>query len=201
MKVTDALDQIAAIHEQLAKGEIYRGYRPAPVALAGVIGLVAAVVQTWVIPADDTVSFLRYWMIVASLSGMMGVSETVLNYLVRDDEFSRRRTHQVVGQFLPCLVAGAAVTTALFRAGPVLILYLPGLWAVLFSLGTFASRPYLPHSIGWVGLFYLAAGFGLLCLAPEDPAIAGWGVGGTFGLGQLATALVLYRNQERSAHG
>jgi hypothetical protein len=75
---------------------------------------------------------------------------------------------------------------------------LPGLWAVLFGLGVFASRPYLPRATGWVALFYLAAG-GLLLWAADRPGVAlnGWGVGGVFGVGQLATALVLHRNVER----
>ena len=37
-------------------------------------------------------------------------------------------------------------------------------WALLFSLGLFSCRPYLPRGIGWVALFYLLAGGGLLLL-------------------------------------
>ena len=43
--VTRALDQIAEIHQQIAKGEVYRGYRSLPVALSGLIGLIAAWLQ------------------------------------------------------------------------------------------------------------------------------------------------------------
>jgi len=34
--VTRALDQIAEIHGQIAKGELYRGYRSLPIAASGV---------------------------------------------------------------------------------------------------------------------------------------------------------------------
>jgi len=197
MKVTDALDQIATIHEHLAKGEVYNGYRPAPVAISGVYGLLAAVLQAQFVAGDDPPSFVRYWLVVAVISALVGGSVTIFNYLLRDDDFSRRRTRMVVAQFMPCLAAGGAVTTGLFLAGPGLIRFLPGLWAVLFSLGIFSSRPYLPRTAGWVALFYLGAGFGLLCWAPEAMSMAGWGVGVTFGIGQFATALVLYRNLER----
>ena len=37
-----ALAQIEAIHDQLARAEIYRGWRSVPVALSGVFGLAAA---------------------------------------------------------------------------------------------------------------------------------------------------------------
>ena len=40
--VTRALAQIEAIHDQLAKGEIYRGWRSLPVAASGIVGLAAA---------------------------------------------------------------------------------------------------------------------------------------------------------------
>jgi hypothetical protein len=76
---------------------------------------------------------------------------------------------------------------------------LPGLWAVVFGLGVFATRPYLPRAVGWVGLYYLTAGAFLLGRSPFAE-LSGWSVGGVFGLGQLATALVLYWNLERSDH-
>ena len=52
-----------------------------------------------------------------------------------------------------------------------------------------------------MALFYYAAGVVLLWIArgPEPPA--GWWVGGTFGLGQLLAAAVLYWNLERPAYG
>jgi len=80
-------------------------------------------------------------------------------------------------------------------------LSLPGLWAVLFGLGVFAARPYLPRATGWVGLFYLAAGAVLLAVGPSDFAPAGWTVGAVFAAGQLATAAVLRRNRERDPNG
>ena len=78
-----------------------------------------------------------------------------------------------------------------------MVAYLPGLWAILFSLGLFSSRAYLPRATGWVALFYLAAGCGLLTLAPGGGSMVGWGTGATFCVGQLAIALVLHANLQR----
>ena len=69
-----------------------------------------------------------------------------------------RRTRTAVGQLGPALAAGVLVTV--FMSWPEIgaIRLLPGLWAVLFSLGVFSSRPYLPRTTGWVALYYLVAG-------------------------------------------
>jgi hypothetical protein len=69
------------------------------------------------------------------------------------------------------------------------------LWAILFGLGIFASRPYLPRTTGWVALYYLTAGALLLFFGRE--ASSAWVVGGTFAVGQLSTAAALTWNRER----
>ena len=75
---------------------------------------------------------------------------------------ARRRTRQVVGQFLPSVLAGAIITASFVHLSAALVPLLPGLWAICFGIGTFASRPYLPRASGWVALFYYAAGIALL---------------------------------------
>lgn len=194
MDLSDALHRIGAIHEQLAKTEVYRGYHPAAVALSGLLGLAAAGVQPWLVAADDPASFLRYWLAVGAVCGMTAAGATVLRYYTAEDEFSRRRTRTVVGQFLPCLVAGGILTLALSRSGAAEfgVPLLPGLWAVLFGLGIVASVPYLPRATVWVAAWFFAAGFAVL-LAPDGAAgLSGWTVGVPFGVGQVAMAAVFH---------
>jgi hypothetical protein len=197
MDVSRALSQIAEIHQQIAKGEMYRGYRSMPVAASGLIGIVAAAVQPGDLPGRDPVGFVLYWSMVATAAGLVGASEIVYNYVVREDEAARRRTRQVVGQFLPSLVAATAITASFVHVGTTLVPLLPGLWAICFGIGVFASRPYLPRASGFVALFYYAAGTGLLWRAGGLESLSGWWVGATFGIGQLLAALVLYWNLER----
>jgi hypothetical protein len=195
--VPRALAQIQAIHEQIAKGEVYRGYRSLPVAASGLMGLAAA----WAQPAQtghgDPVGFVLYWTVVAAGAALVGTSEIVLNYVTHDDEGARRRTRRVIGQFLPSLLGGAIITASFVHLSPALVPLLPGVWAICFGIGTFASRPYLPRAAGYVALFYYAAGVVLLWIARGPEPLAGWWVGGTFALGQLLAALVLYWNLER----
>jgi hypothetical protein len=192
-----ALDQIAEIHRQMAKGEVYRGYRSVPVALSGVIGLAAAWLQPPALGAADPIGFLFYWSTIALAAAFVGSGEILYNYVVNEDATGRRQTRKVIGQFLPSLVGGAAMTLCLARLGAELVALLPGLWAFCFGIGIFASRPYLPRASGWIALLYYGAGFALLWIARTEP-LTGWSVGGTFGVGQLLAAAVLWWNLERT---
>jgi hypothetical protein len=193
MDLSRALADIAAIHQQMAKGEIYRGYRPLPIAASGLIGLAAA----WFGGPGDPVGFVLYWTTVAAVAGLVGASEIIHNYVVHDDVAARRQTRQVLGQFLPSVLAAAIITASLVHlsadgsGNAALLTILPGLWALCFGIGTFASRPYLPRASHFIAVFYFAAGVGLLWNA-RDEALSGWWVGGTFGTGQLMAAIVLH---------
>jgi hypothetical protein len=191
-----ALDQIAEIHQQIAKGEIYRGYRSAPIAASGLVGLAAALAQP-ASTAADPLAFLRYWTIVAIVAGVVGLSEVAYNYVVRDHASGRRRTRQVLGQFLPAAMTAGVITAAFPHVSPRLVVLLPGMWAVCFGVGTFASRPYLPRMSGFVALYYVLAGSYLLWSTSLDAPLHGWSVGATFGIGQLMAAAVLYWERER----
>ena len=196
VELPQALAQIAEIRAQAAKAEVYRGYRSVPVAASGLMGLAAA----WLQPpglAGDPIGFVIYWVAVAICAGFVGVSEIVYNYVVHDEALAKRRTRRVVGQLLPSLLGGALVTASFVHLSTALVPLLPGLWALAFGLGIFASRPYLVRASGWVALYFYAAGAALLWTARGPETLNAWAVGGTFGVGQLLTAGVLYWNLER----
>ena len=200
MDFSRALTQIAEIHQQIAKGEIYRGYRSLPVAASGLIGVAAAWLQAPGLGLSDPVGFVVYWTATATLAAAVGASEIAFNYVVHDDPAARRQTRRVVGQFAPSVLAGAIITASFVHLSAALVPLLPGLWAICFGLGAFASRPYLPRASGWVALYYYAAGVVLLWIARGPEPLSPWWVGGTFGAGQLLAALVLYWNLERKSH-
>ena len=196
-----ALSQISEIHAHLAKGEVYRGFRSLPVALSGLAGLAAAIAAPHLRTTEDLSGTLRYWIATGVLCGLVGCSETALNYLRHEDVYARRRTRKVWGQFLPGLASGVALTWCIVQAGEAFMPLLPGLWSVVFGLAIFSARPYLPRASGWVALWYLAAGLLWTAVPPADPVRFGWIVAGTFGAGQWAAALVLFWNMERADHG
>lgn len=196
MRVQDALDQLDAIHDHLAKAEVYRGVTAPSVALVGVIGFLAAALEERV----GLQNFVVYWLGVALLGALIGFTTTAQAYFFREDEFARRKTRRVLAQFLPSLAAGGIITAALAR-DPDLVPFLPGLWSLVFGLGLISARPYLPRGIGLVGLGYLLAGGVLLTRRFASPEFAGWTVGGVFGAGHLLTALVLWCDRPRDTDG
>ncbi len=202
MDLTNALDRIEEIHAQVAKGEVFRGYRPVPVAAAGAVGLLAGWLQPRILPAgDDGTAFLWYWLSVAALNVALIGGVIVAGYRRTPVPFARRHTRQVVGQFVPCLAAGTAVSLTLPALDPGLVRLLPGIWALLLGLGIFASRPYLARATGWVALFFVLAGTGLLAFPAADLARLGALHGAVFGTGLLAAAVVLHLDVPRSPRG
>ena len=198
MDVSRALTQIAEIHQQIAKAEVYRGYRPLPVAASGLIGIAAAALQARYSLASEPDAFVLYWGTVAIAAAAVGASEIAYHYVSNDAEADRGRTRLVIGQFLPAAAAAVVISLSFLGLDPDLVRLLPGLWAICFGMGVFASRPYLPRATGLIALFYYAAGLALLARADGPARLDGWAVGATFGIGPLASALVLYWDGQRA---
>jgi hypothetical protein len=195
MNLNDALEQLDTIHTHLARAETYRGYRPMALACSGLAGLLAVMLQPWLVSSINPIVFVRYWVVVAIGSALLAGGVTVLGYFTREDEFARRRTRIVVGQFTPCLLVGAILTFILCRFADSTITLLPGVWALVYGLGIVASLPYLPRAAGLIAAWYLGWGMFLVALV-DGPIPPGWVVGVPFGLGQLLSAFVLVRARQ-----
>ncbi|MCC6673504.1 MAG: hypothetical protein IT458_20770 [Planctomycetes bacterium] len=194
MRIEQALEQISAIHAQVLRSEVYRGYRARSAALTSLLVLAAAGIQAWWWPAAEPFEFAVWWVGVALLCAAVCAADLLGTAGVRREHGCRTAT--VLLQFAPAAAVGAALPWLLLRIGAEASAVLPGLWAAVFGLGVFASRPYLPRAVGWVALYYLLAGVVLLILArPGVPSP--WSVGLTFGFGQAAAAVVLWFHLER----
>lgn len=193
--LVEALERINEIHGHLAKGEIYRGFRPLPIAIAGCGGLLAAWMQPMWVNAGDAQAFVYYWMAAAACCAVL--AGPLLPFQIwRQNAFDRRRTLRVWGQFAPCLAAGGFVGMAIAKALPEAVGLLPGLWSVIFGLGVFSSRPFLPRATGWIALYYLMAGTWMM-LHPQSDSSPAWPLAITFAVGQMVGGIVLYINRER----
>ena len=131
------------------------------------------------------------------MSLAVGCAEIAWHYVRQATDTERRQSRCVIGQFLPAIVAGAVATVALLRLSPALASLFPGLWALLYGVAIFAARPYIPRASGWVALYFWSVGLALLWTADGIDTLSPWSVGGTFGIGQLFGAMVLYWNLER----
>jgi len=199
MELQDALTQISEIRQQMARSEVFRGYRSATVGFSGLVAFGAALWQRWQIPQPSQAIFayLKLWISAAALSATVAGVEMAWRARRSRSRAQGQITLLAVEQFLPCLVAGAMLTYVLLHYAPQSLWMLPGLWAILFSLGGYASCRLLPRPMFWAAGYYLIAG--LLCLiwGQGRAAFSPWSVGLTFGFGQLLTAAILYWTLER----
>jgi hypothetical protein len=202
MELHEALTQITEIRSQLARTEVFRGYRAMPVAFSGGVAILAAVIQAASIadPRAQVGAYLALWVGAAVVSALAAGLEMIIRARNAATSVTRELTWLAIEQFCPCLVAGALLTVVLVRAVPDSMWLLPGLWQIVYALGIFASCRLLPRPTFWVAVFYLGTGLWVLSLGPEDAALSPWAMGLPFGAGQMLAAAVLYRTLERD-HG
>jgi hypothetical protein len=199
MELRDALTQISEIRRQVARTEVFRGYRAVPVAFSGLLAMAAAAIQaTWIVaPAEQMTAYLALWVGAAIASAIGAGTEMVLRARL-SSAWRRAVTWLAIEQFLPCLVAGALMTAVLARSATESLWMLPGLWQILYSLGVFASCRLLPRPLFVVGIFYLVSGLTCLTIARGPDAFSPWAMGLPFSAGQFLSAALLYRTLERS---
>lgn len=202
MELRDALDQISEIRQRMARGQVFRGYRSITTAFtAGLAVITSAAQARWVPrPWRDVDDYLWLWCAAAVLSLLVVGVEMAVRAVRSGSALHRQMTMLAVDQFVPCLVAGALVTYAIGKFAGDSIWIMPGLWAVLFSLGVFASRRFLPRGVGLVGGYYLMAGLVCLAIGRDGTTLKPWTMAIVFGTGQLLAAGVLWWTLERS-HG
>lgn len=200
MELQEALTQIAEIRQQVARTQLFRGYRAVPVAFSGILALVLAGCQAlWIPdPVHHTSAWLTLWVTAALVSiAVMGI-EMVWRCWLSPSSLMVEMLLLAVGQFLPCVLAGGLLMIVLALWAQETLWMLPGLWSILYSLGIFASYRLLPRAIFWVGMYYLGAGLACLALAQGQAAFSPLAMGLPFGLGQLFAAAVLYWTLERN---
>jgi hypothetical protein len=191
--LNDALAEISAIRSQIARETEFRGYGPASVAASGILALLVAMLQTvWLRSSThDFRAYLAIWIATAAISLILSGIETVLRARRVHSSFANEMIYQAAEQFLPALAAGLLLTVVVVRFAAHSVWLLPGLWQVIFSLGIFASRRFLPRQMVLVGMWYLAVGLICLALGAENGPFSPWAMGIPFGIGQVMVAAVL----------
>ena len=189
----------------MAGSQLFRGYRSLTVGFSGLVGSLAALVQAWWLP-EPTSSLKLYvglWMGVAAISIAVAGGEMFWRAYRSGAGLARDMTVLAAKQFLPSIMVGALLTFCITESASDVGWMLPGLWALIFSLGVFASYRLLPQQAVWVGVHYATCGGICLWLGGESsivPPLSPWLMGLTFGLGQFLGAAILYWTLERK-HG
>jgi hypothetical protein len=198
-KLHEALAQISEIRYQMARTEVFRGYRAVPAAFTGVLAMVAAVVQSvWVpAPAEQRGAYLTLWLGAASIGVVVALLAMLDRQRRSESSWNRELTALALEYFAPSLVAGALLTLVLAADSSDLLWLLPGLWQVLFGIGLFATSRLLPRPIRLVAAAYLVTGITCLIVGRGGASLGPLAMGLPFGLGQTATAAILYWTLER----
>jgi hypothetical protein len=199
MELQHALAQVSEIREHLARTELFRGYRSLTVGFSGLVGLAAASVQVVCLPqpTERLAAYLALWIGAAALNVIVVGAELWLRASKTRTYLARQTTLFAVEQFMPSLVVGGLLTLVIVNRARESAWMLPGLWALVFSLGIFASCRLLPRAVFAVGLWYLVAGVVALIWGQGTAALSPWIMGITFGMGQLFAAVIFHVTLER----
>jgi hypothetical protein len=202
MELNEALTQISEIRQQMARSQVFRGYRSVTTAFSGVVAIAVAVVQSQLLPAPAAhpMKFLWLWVSAASLSLIVVAAEIIVRGRRSASVLQRDLSVLAIEQFIPCVVGGGLLTAVVANFAPTALWMLPGLWSILFGLGVFASCQVLPRQMFWIGGYYLLAGLACLVEAQGGSAFSPWAMALPFGVGQLLTSVILYWTLERD-HG
>ncbi|MFK7739734.1 MAG: hypothetical protein AB8H80_05375 [Planctomycetota bacterium] len=197
MELRDAIDQITRIRSHLAATEHLKSLRAIPVAVSGLLAIMAALAQTlWL---EDPLAYPRRYLLIwcgAALVSTALASVVVARRTLRcPGELSAANAWLAVRQFAPCLVVGAVVTTFVVSQLPELLWVLPGMWQLLFGLANLAAHRLLPAPSYLVGVAFIATG--TCCLWFGERALEPWAMGLPFAAGQLALAAILWWHHER----
>jgi hypothetical protein len=200
MELRRALAQVSDIHEHLARTQIFRGYRSLTVGFSGLVGIAAAILQAFLLPrpTERLSAYLAFWIGAAVINLIVVGSEIWYRAQMAKLTLTRRTTIFAVEQFVPSLIAGGLLTLVIVKRASESAWMLPGLWAILFSLGIFASCRLLPRAVSVAGVWYMACGTLALIWGQDEAALSPWIMGVTFGGGQLLTAAILHITLERS---
>lgn len=196
MELEEALERIAVIHRHIVRGQLFRGYRAVPTFFSGLLAFIACAVQgIWFDNEVQTCVIL--WASTAAASVAIVAVEMILRIRRSGSSLERDMTIGAAEQFIPIIAAGALLTFVMSEFAPDQIWLLPGLWAIMFSLGVFASRRMLPPAIMLVAAHYLLTGLLCIALGHDGPFFPAWTMALTFGTGQFMAAGILYWSLER----
>ena len=146
MELRDAIDQITTIRCQLAATEGLRSLRAVPVALSGLLALLAAVVQAHYIedPLQAPHQYLTLWVGSAVLSGIAAFIVVMRRAQRCPSALSVANARLATMQFAPSIVVGAVVTWFVAERLPQQLRLLPALWQLLNGIGNIAAKRLLP---------------------------------------------------------
>ena len=197
MELREALGQITEIRQQMARNQVFHGYRSLTVGSVGLMGIVAEIAQPYLVPSpsNDLKSYLTLWISVAAAALLLIALGSWQRVRRAGSPMVRQSASLAAEQFLPSVAIGSLATLGIYLGAPEAGWLLPGLWSLVYSLGVFASYRQLPGQGFWVGAYFALCGFGCLYWGSGAHAFSPWQMGVSFGGGHLLAATSLLRTR------
>jgi hypothetical protein len=191
--IHDALAQVRELQRRILERQRFRGYSGGARMCAGTVALVGAWIMSWEGYPRDAYAHLLGWGAVFFLAILINYGSLLYWFAKDAGLYGDVRMLRPTVEVFPPVIVGGLLTLAMLLEGH--YDYLFGVWMSLFGLANIASRQVLPHKMGLVGCFYIAAG--AFCLfSPARSFLDPWPMGITFFVGELAGGTLISLDQQ-----
>lgn len=174
------MDNLRFIRETMERSGAFTAVSGGAVVLMGAVALVA-----WGLTRGATPDrFVATWMGAAAVAFLVALVATALKARRVGEPLLRGPGRKLALGVLPALLAGTALTLALYRADQVALL--PGMWLLLYGTAVLGGGAHSVRTIPVMGACFLALGAAAFLAPPAwGSALMAWGFGGlhvVFGL-------------------
>ena len=168
-----AIENISFIRRTMEASGTFTAVSGAGVMALGGLALAASAVA-YRFPSPT--SMIWIWTVAAVLGAMISGWAIVRKARHRRESALSGPGRKFVLNFMPAIVAGAALTVALLTAG--LPQLLPGMWLLLYGTGVVTGGAFSVRVVPAMGLAFMAAGVFALALPDWGPFFMAAGFGG-----------------------
>lgn len=169
-----AAESIEFIRETMVRSASFTAVPGQGGAAMGAVGVLAAMVASRTATPE---AWLATWLIAAIAAAPIGLTATILKARRNHVALWSASGRRFMQGFLPAIVAGAALTLALVRAGRFELL--PPMWLLLYGAGILAGATASIQVLTWVGALFMALGMGAVLTVGQWPDLwLGMGFGG-----------------------
>ena len=205
MHLREALSDIADIRALLDRNQSFRGFRSVAIGISALFVLTGALVQLQYDVVRNPSAYLDIWLFVALGSLIVTVVEMIVRGRVSNDLGVWKMHGKVVMSLAPSFLVGALVTAVLVlesRHSMVTlsrknIWLLPGVWAMIYSLGLFSCCNLLHRATRFAAIYFLLSGGLYLLFNWNVREVEAWHMIAIFGMGQFLLAGILFWKVER----
>lgn len=206
MQLRDALSDLKEIRAQLDRTTGFRGFRSIAVGFSGILATIGAAIQlNGQASREITLTeFLTTWGLVALSSLIAAVIEMWIRGIYGSTKLIWKTHKNLALHIAPSFLVGGILTAAIILSAEKIWL-LPGMWALIYSLGLFACWQHLPRMTVWAAIYFLIGGTTCVghCFLLRDTGafqLTAWYMAVLFGGGQFLLGWILYWTLERQ-HG